>query len=35
VPVEQDAWQRRFAAYSTAFEPVIGPQEGPPQGYKG
>jgi hypothetical protein len=35
VPVEQDAWQRRFAGYSAAFEPVIGPQEGPPADYKG
>jgi len=33
--VEQDAWQRRFATYSATFEPVIGPQEGPPAGYKG
>jgi uncharacterized protein YndB with AHSA1/START domain len=32
---EPDAWQRRFAVYSTAFEPRIGPQEGPPEGYKG
>jgi len=33
--VEQDAWQGRFATYSATFEPVIGPQEGPPAGYKG
>jgi uncharacterized protein YndB with AHSA1/START domain len=30
-----DAWKERFAAYSAAFEPKIGPQEGPPAGYKG
>jgi uncharacterized protein YndB with AHSA1/START domain len=35
LPVEPDAWQRRFAAYSAAFEPQAGPQEGPPQDYKG
>jgi len=35
LPGEKDAWPRRFAAYSAAFEPVIGPQEGPPAGYKG
>ena len=34
-PSEKDAWPRRFAAYSAAFEPVIGPQDGPPAGYKG
>jgi uncharacterized protein YndB with AHSA1/START domain len=35
LPVEAAAWQRRFTAYSAAFEPQIGPQEGPPEGYKG
>jgi uncharacterized protein YndB with AHSA1/START domain len=30
-----DAWQPRFAAYTAAFEPALGPQEGPPDGYKG
>jgi uncharacterized protein YndB with AHSA1/START domain len=34
-PIQAGAWQRRFAAYSTSFEPAIGPQEGPPEGYKG
>jgi uncharacterized protein YndB with AHSA1/START domain len=29
------AWQRNFADYSTAFEPTLGSQEGPPDGYKG
>ena len=32
---EPDAWRRRFAAYSAAFAPVIGPQEGPPAEHKG
>lgn len=35
LPAEPDAWRRRFAAYSAEFEPVIGPQEGPPAEYKG
>ncbi|HUN38401.1 MAG TPA: SRPBCC domain-containing protein [Trebonia sp.] len=35
LPVEADAWQRRFAVYSAAFESQIGPQEGPPADYKG
>jgi uncharacterized protein YndB with AHSA1/START domain len=30
-----DAWQPRFDAYAAAFEPIIGHQDGPPQGYKG
>jgi uncharacterized protein YndB with AHSA1/START domain len=30
-----DQWKERFAAYSAAFEGVLGPQEGPPSGYKG
>ena len=30
-----DAWQPRFDAYSAAFEPALGPQEGPPADYKG
>jgi uncharacterized protein YndB with AHSA1/START domain len=34
-PVDPGAWKRRFAAYRAAFEPVIGPQEGPPDGYQG
>jgi len=32
LPADPGAWQRRFAAYSAAFEPLIGPQEGPPTG---
>lgn len=28
-------WRERFAVYTTAFEPTLGPQEGPPSGYKG
>jgi uncharacterized protein YndB with AHSA1/START domain len=30
-----DAWKTRFTRYSAAFEPALGPQEGPPAGYKG
>lgn len=30
-----DGWQLRFDAYRAEFAPVIGPQEGPPAGYKG
>lgn len=30
-----DSWKRRFARHSAAFEPTLGPQEGPPEGYKG
>lgn len=32
---DPDAWPRRFAAYAAAFEPAIGPQEGPPAEYQG
>ena len=35
LPGDKDAWRRRFTAYSAAFEPVIGPQDGPPADYKG
>jgi uncharacterized protein YndB with AHSA1/START domain len=28
-------WRPRFEAYSAQFEPALGPQEGPPQGFKG
>jgi uncharacterized protein YndB with AHSA1/START domain len=31
----RDMWQPRFDVYSAAFAPVLGPQEGPPAGYKG
>jgi hypothetical protein len=30
-----DAWRTHFDAYRAAFEPELGPQEGPPEGYKG
>jgi uncharacterized protein YndB with AHSA1/START domain len=30
-----DAWRTRFDAYVASFEPAIGPQEGPPDGYRG
>jgi len=29
------AWNRRFEAFSAAFEPEFGHQKGPPAGYKG
>jgi uncharacterized protein YndB with AHSA1/START domain len=29
-----DAWRPYFEAYVVAFEPALGPQEGPPAGYK-
>jgi uncharacterized protein YndB with AHSA1/START domain len=35
LPGDPQAWSRRFAVYRAAFEPVIGPQEGPPAEYKG
>lgn len=35
LPADPGAWRRRFAAYSTVFEPEIGPQEGPPADFKG
>ena len=28
-------WQARFESYATAFEPALGAQVGPPEGYKG
>ncbi|HEY3883439.1 MAG TPA: SRPBCC domain-containing protein [Trebonia sp.] len=34
-PADPGAWSRRFTACSAAFEPAIGPQEGPPAGYNG
>jgi DNA-binding transcriptional ArsR family regulator len=30
-----DAWRSRFDAYAAAFEPVLGPQAGPPADYEG
>ena len=30
-----DAWHPHFVAYAAAFEPQLGPQEGPPPEYKG
>jgi uncharacterized protein YndB with AHSA1/START domain len=30
-----DAWRAHFATYAAAFEPALGPQEGPPDGYTG
>lgn len=28
-------WRTRFAVYASTFEPALGPQDGPPAGYKG
>jgi uncharacterized protein YndB with AHSA1/START domain len=33
--VATDAWSSRFAAYSEAFTPTLGPQEGPPAEFRG
>ena len=30
-----DAWRPRFEAYAASFGPALGPQEGPPAGYRG
>jgi uncharacterized protein YndB with AHSA1/START domain len=30
-----DAWRPRFEGYVLAFEPALGPQEGPPAGHSG
>jgi uncharacterized protein YndB with AHSA1/START domain len=30
-----DAWRQSFDSYVAAFEPALGPQEGPPASYKG
>lgn len=30
-----DAWKARFEVFAVEFAPVVGPQEGPPAGYKG
>jgi uncharacterized protein YndB with AHSA1/START domain len=35
IETSPEDWQPRFQAYAAQFEPVIGPQEGPPAGYKG
>jgi uncharacterized protein YndB with AHSA1/START domain len=34
LPPAADAWRSRFDAYSSIFAPVLGPQAGPPPGYK-
>jgi uncharacterized protein YndB with AHSA1/START domain len=31
---DPNAWRSRFDSYSAAFEPALGSQEGPPEGYK-
>lgn len=33
--VAPHTWRERFAQYQRDFEPILGPQEGPPAGYKG
>jgi hypothetical protein len=33
--VDPNGWKPRFDAYVAEFEPVIGPQAGPPAEYKG
>jgi uncharacterized protein YndB with AHSA1/START domain len=35
LPPAPHAWRSRFDAYCSTFEPVLGPQEGPPPGYQG
>jgi uncharacterized protein YndB with AHSA1/START domain len=32
---DDPGWQARFERYRGAFEPSLGPQDGPPAGYKG
>lgn len=32
---DAEPWQPRFDRYVAAFEPVLGHQEGPPEGYRG
>jgi uncharacterized protein YndB with AHSA1/START domain len=34
VAMPKDAWRGRFARYATSFSEALGPQEGPPEGYK-
>jgi uncharacterized protein YndB with AHSA1/START domain len=31
---EREPWQQRFDRYATQFEPLLGHQEGPPDGYR-
>lgn len=35
LPTSPEAWRRRFEVYSARFAPTLGPQDGPPDGYKG
>jgi uncharacterized protein YndB with AHSA1/START domain len=32
--VESESWQPRFERYVTTFEPILGHQDGPPEGYR-
>jgi uncharacterized protein YndB with AHSA1/START domain len=34
-PAAAGAWRPRFEVYVAEFQPVLGPQEGPPEGYRG
>jgi uncharacterized protein YndB with AHSA1/START domain len=34
-PPDRPAWQARFERYAASFEPIVGPQDGPPDGYTG
>lgn len=35
VDVAAGAWRTRFESYAASFAPTLGPQAGPPDGYKG
>lgn len=35
VPVAANAWKTHFEEYRQRFQGILGPQEGPPAGYKG
>ena len=32
---DKGAWRTRFQRYASRFEPIVGHQDGPPEGYKG
>jgi uncharacterized protein YndB with AHSA1/START domain len=35
VGAETETWKARFDRYAASFEPILGHQDGPPQGYRG
>jgi hypothetical protein len=35
LPVDANSWRENFSQYQNEFEPLLGPQEGPPAEYKG